>query len=542
VIRRTLFMRSHGCVMALLLMAAVVHGDSRQAGPVTVQLLAINDFHGNLEPPAGAAGQVQQIPAGGVEYLATHLRKAARETPNSMVVAAGDLIGGSPLLSALFQDAPTLEALNALPLAVSSIGNHELDHGPADLLRKLQGARFQYLAANVVRTDGDRTTLLPTTYVSTIGGVKIGFIGETLAATPDIIPRSSSRGLQFLDESRVANEAAAELERAGTHAIVLLIHQGGQQHPAGGPIDPNGCANFGGDITKVLGGLSPAIKVVISGHTHQYYNCTIDGRIVTSAGDYGRLFTRLTLSIDPVRDTIEQVSAHNEIVTRDVPKDPALTAILDKYRPEATRLANKPVGVITEEITNEGNRDGESALGDVIADAELASARASDRGGAALAFIHAGGIRASLSGTPRDDGRRGVTYGDLFAVQPFGNHITVLTMTGDMIRRVLEQQFSTGRPRLQVSEGFHYEYQREAPPGQHVVDGSIRLHGRPLTAADTVRVALPDILAGGAGGLSVFREGRDAVIGPVDIEALTQYISAQSLVRPGPRNRFVRID
>lgn len=545
--------------LAMLLLASYVA--AQQGRTVTVQLLAINDFHGNLEPPMGADGRVNQIPAGGAGYLATHLRNAVRDNPNSILVAAGDLMGASPLISGLLHDGPAIEAMNAMNLSVTSIGNHELDHGRGELLHRIAGgclrqegcsedeksvpAHFQYLAANVIRTDGSGQTLLPSTAIRTVGGVKIGFIGETLEGTDQIVPAESVRGLRFLEESTVANEAAARLERQGVHAIVLLIHQGGQQQPQDGERDPNGCANFEGPIKTIASKLSPSIKVVISGHTHQFYNCEISGHTVTSAGSYGRLFTRVNLSIDVAHDQILSVSARNEVVTRDVPKDPVLTAIIEKYRPGAARISNQRVGSIGSEISSAANASGESALGDVIADAELASVSAPDKGGAVVAFMNSGGIRASIAGTAGPGGSREVTYGDLYSVQPFGNRVEVLTMTGDMIRRVLEQQFGTEDNlslSLQVSAGFTYQYKLHAPTGQHVVPGSMALHGHAIGTTDRLRVAAPDFLFAGGGGLTVFREATNPVVEDLDVDALVDYFRAHSPVEPGPRNRISRID
>lgn len=544
--------------IAILLAAVGRQGTAQQARTVTVQLLAINDFHGNLDPPMGSGGLVNQTPAGGVEYLATHLRIAARDNPNSILVGAGDLMGASPLISGLLHDGPTIEAMNAMNMSVTSIGNHELDHGPAELFRRIAGgclrqqdcnegqkseaARFQYLAANVVRTDGSGGTLLPATAVRTLGGVKIGFIGETLEGTPETVPPESVQGLRFLEESAVANEAAAQLERQGIHAIALLIHQGGQQQTNGGQPDPNGCANFDGPIKTVVGKLSPSIKVVISGHSHRFYNCEISGHTVTSAGSFGRLFTRVNLSIDQESGTILSVSAKNEVVTRDVAKDPALTAILDKFQPAADRISNQPIGSITGEIGNTANSAGESALGDVITDAQLASVSAPEEGGAVIAFTNSAGIRAAIASP---SGRREVSYGDLYGAQPFGNRVEVRTLTGDMIRRLLEQQFQfvpNPNLRVQVSEGFTYQYRLNAPAGQRVVAGSIALRGHPIAATDQVRVAATDFLFSGGGGLTVLGEGTNPTVGPVDVDALVDYVRTHSPVAPGPQNRIVRLD
>jgi 5'-nucleotidase len=559
-----MFLKKIGRVLvALAIMPAGVErqGAAQQARTVTVQLLAINDFHGNIEPPTGSDGLVNRTPAGGVEYLATHLRIAARNNPNSILVGAGDLMGASPLISGLLHDGPTIEAMNAMNMSVTSIGNHELDHGPAELFRRIAGgclrqkdcsegekseaARFQYLAANVVRTDGSGGMLLPSTAVRTVGGMKIGFIGETLEDTPHLVPPESVQGLRFLEESAVANAAAAQLELHGVHAIVLLIHQGGQQQTGDGQPDPNGCANFDGPIKTVAGKLSPSIKVVISGHSHRFYNCEISGHTVTSAGSFGRLFTRVNLSIDRERGTILSVSAKNEVVTRDVAKDLALTAIIDKYRPGAVRISSQPVGSITGEISNAANSAGESALGDVITDAQLASVSAPEAGGAVVAFTNSSGIRAGMVGIAGPNGGREVSYGDLYATQPFGNRIEVRSMTGDMIRRLLEQQFQFGANpnlRVQVSEGFTYRYRLNAPAGQRVMAESVALHGHPIAATDLVRVAATDFLFSGGGGLTVLGEGTNPTVGPVDVDALVDYVRTHSPVAPGPQNRIVRLD
>jgi 5'-nucleotidase len=519
---------------------------AQQPRTVTVQVLAINDLHGNLEPPSGSSGKVNAIPAGGAEYLATHLKQVEQENPNSILVGSGDMIGASPLVSALFKDEPTVEALNAMQLSVTSIGNHELDHGPEELRRRLEAAKYQYLAANVV-VKQTGATLFPSTAVRTVGGVKIGFIGETLEDSPSVIAAQSIRDLRFLEESKVANEAAASLEQQGVHSIVLLIHQGGMQHVEKGvDTDPNGCVGFKGEIADIVEKLSPAIKVVISAHTHQFYNCEIAGHTVTSAGSYGRLFTRVNLTIDRRTDRIVSLAAKNEVVTRDVPKDPVQTAILARYQPREKEIADKTEGTITATISHRGDEAGsrESALGDVVADAQLSATQAADQGGAVIAFMNSGGLRADLvqpEGTPSPSP---VSFGDLYAVQPFANHLTVATMTGEMIRRLLEQQFHADGSStiLQVSDGFSYKYRLHAEQGQHVVPGSILLHGHPIADDDQLRVEASDFLMGGGDGLTALREGKDRLVGPVDIDALVEYFHKHSPVAPGAQNRIVRVD
>src|SRR5216684_4218162 len=369
-----------------LLAAAIANGQRPGAGTVAVQLLAINDFHGNLEPPDGASGRIGGVPAGGAEYLATHLKNDAAANPNSIIVAAGDVIGASPLVSALFSDEPTIQAMNAMNLAVSSVGNHEFDKGPAALLRLQQLAQFRYLAANVVRTGTTpRETLFPATDVRTIGGVKVAFIGETLTGTPRIVSPAGVRGLTFLDEASVANQAAAQLRSQGVNAIVLLIHEGGEQADAA---DVNGCDGFHGGIVPVIDKLSADIKVVVSGHTHQFYSCVIGGHYVTSASSYGRMITHVNLTIDPRTDSIVGVTTRNEVVTRGMAKDPAQTAIIATYRERSAPIANRVVGTVTGDLTRTLNPAGESRLGDVIADAQLAATRPPDKGSAVVGFTY----------------------------------------------------------------------------------------------------------------------------------------------------------
>jgi len=545
-----------------VLAAATAASQGRGPATVTVQLLAINDFHGNLDPPAGANGLIGRTPAGGAQYLATHLKNAIARNPNAIVVAAGDLIGASPLVSALFHDEPTIESLNAMNLAVTSVGNHEFDHGQAELRRMQKGgchpsdgcqdgdgfagARFEYLSANVVEQVGQKSApFFPPTTIRTIGGVKIGFIGETLRNTPRIVSPTGVRGLTFLDEATTANAYAAELKQQGVRAIVLLIHEGGVQSDNA---DPNGCRGFTGAIARIAERLSPDIKVVISGHTHQFYNCTIAGHTVTSASSFGRMFTRIEMKLNPADGTITDVSARNEPVTRSVAKDRGQTQLIDRYAAVAAPIANRIVGSVTGDITRAANRAGESALGDIITDAQLASASPADKGGAVVAFTNSGGIRADLIASTRTGTERPgqITYSELFIVQPFSNAMIVQTLTGRMIKRVLEQQFgglAVGTNRiLQVSNGFTYSYRLDAPAGQHVVPDSIKVGGRVIGPDERVRVATNQFLADGGDGFTVFREGTDQLGGDIDVDALVAHFRSHSPVSPGTRNRIIRLD
>jgi 5'-nucleotidase len=344
--------------------------------------------------------------------------------------------------------------------------------------------------------------------------------------------------LTFLDEASTANRYAAQLRRQGIRAIILLIHEGGEQ--AADP-HPNSCNDLKGPIVPIVSKLSPDINVVLSGHTHQFYNCVINGRTVTSASAFGRMMTRVKLTISPSTGALIDVSAVNEIVTRDVPKETAQSAILARYRPLAAPIAGRVIGSAIADITRETNAAGESALGDLVADAQLAATSDTAHGGAAVAFMNPTGLRGDIlggsGGTPRP-----VTYNDVFTIQPFGDVVIVGTMSGASIKRVLEQQFDNpfpgGRRFLQLSSGFSYRYSLGNPPGQRVDAPSIMINGHTISADQRVRVAFNNFLAEGGDGFTGFRQATNQVVGAGDLDALTAYIEAHSPLSPPAMNRI----
>ncbi len=589
---------------AAVLVAAAIFGGSagaRSQAVVHVQILSFNDFHGNIAPPAGSSGRVGTADAGGVAYLATHLKRLAAQNPNTVIVSAGDNIGASPLSSALFHDEPTIEAFNAMNVKLASVGNHEFDEGIAELKRiqkggchptdgckfdnPYPGAKFPYLAANVVvdptkaqlaavkkyntalakqkkacakhkKTKKCRTilrkkakptpkptTLFPPYSVQTVGGVKVGFIGEVLKGTPSIVTPTAVAGVRFLDEASTANKYAAELKKKGVNAIVLVIHQGDE---TSSQADVNACSTAGGEADQIIDALSSDIPVVLSGHTHQWYICNRNGKLVTQAGSFGRVVTSVDLGVDNATGKVVSATAKNVPITRDVTPDAAVQAIVDKAKSLSAPLANRVIGSITADISRSTNAAGESALGDVIADAQLAATSPANKGSAVVAFMNPGGIRADLVASQSSGGEAPgqVTYGEAFTVQPFANVLTLKTMTGDMIKRLLEQQFdnpTTGQTRvLQVSAGFTYSYDLTKPSNQRVDASSIKINGQVVQPSQQYRVAMNSFLAAGGDGFTVFKEGTNQVGGDVDIDALVAYFQAKGTVAPGPRNRITR--
>lgn len=525
-----------------------------------LRLLAINDLHGALTPPTGSNGRVPTgagttVDAGGAEYLATHVKALSADQPNTVFVGNGDLIGASPLISGLFHDEPTIEAMNAMGMRFSSLGNHEFDEGSAELLRMqyggchptdgcqdgdgFAGASFRYLAANV-RHSGTDDTLLPPYAIKRVGDVPVAYIGLPLDGTPLVVTPSGVAGLAFDDEVRTVNRLVRELnDSQGIESFVILLHEGGQQNApyAGGFADPDRCDNPSGDVFPIVDGLDRKVDVVLTGHTHQAYVCNRGGITVTSGASNGRIVTKLDLTLSGTTKEVTSVTADNVTVTRDVTPDPTVQGIIAKYQPLATAVANRVVGQTTGPIVRANNAAGESPLGDVIADAQLAATSAPSNGGAQIAFMNPGGIRDDLDVTGD------VTYGQLYDVQPFANTLVVKTYTGAQIKSLLEQQFdnpSTGQSRiLQVSEGFTYSYRLADPAGSRV--SNIRLNGTPIDPAADYRVTMNSFLATGGDGFSVFNLGRDQVGGDVDIDALEAYVADESPVAPGLANRITQL-
>lgn len=547
-------------------------------------LLAFNDFHGAIDPPTGSGAAVLGTPAGGVEYLAHWVKKLRAEGEAAgqkvITVGAGDMIGATPLVSAAFHDEPTIELLSELGLDVSSVGNHEFDEGVTELKRMqhggchpvegcfagdgFDGAEFQYLAANV--TD-KRTKLpiLPPVEVKLIGGVPVGFIGMTLEGTPSIVNPAGITTVDFRDEVETANLWSGLLRLLGVKAQVLLLHEGGQQGPTG---NVSTCDGFTGVISPIVAGLRDEIGVVVSGHTHRFYTCSLPNKsgnpvVVTSAGTNGQLVTDITVELDKRTRTFTSIQAQNVIVENGVRNadgtwqttapnvfvrnpalvDPAAKVIADKYRTAVAPLANRVVGSIAGDIVRDAKPSGESPLGDVIADAQLAYTASA---GAQLALMNPGGIRAPLTfaNSPGGEAAGQVTYGEAFTVQPFNNLVTTYTLTGAQLKETLEQQWAgyagqTTTKFLQVSAGFTYSYNTTLPLGGRVSD--LKLNGTPIDPAASYLVTTNDFLANGGDGFTTLTGGTGRVYAPgFDVDALIAYL-ANGPVSPGPADRITKL-
>lgn len=545
---------------------------------VSLRLIAFNDLHGHLEPGENAIAvadprdpaRTLPLRAGGVAHLAGAVRALREEQPASLLISGGDLVGASPLASALFRDEPTIEVMNALGLDLNAAGNHEFDHGVAELQRligggcattprgvtascaqesgRYDGARFPFLAANVADAEG--RPLLPAYVVHSVDGVRIGIVGAVTRSTPGIVMPDGIRGWRFGAEGPALNRAARELRAAGVNAIVAVVHEGGETD--GGFDD---CANPRGAIFEIARALDPAIAVVFSAHTHRGYNCRVDGRVVIQAASFGRLLSVVDLQIDRASGAVRPSAtrARNLPVANGrsadealnaayppYPADPQIAAIVAHYVERAGPLADRPVGRIAAAFERMPADQGDSPAGRLIADAQLAATRAA---GAQIAFTNTGGIRTDLR--PRAPGGT-VTYGDVFAMQPFGNALVTLTLTGAQLVALLESQWRGRSPQphfLQPSASLRYEWRDDAPAGARIVEASIRIDGAPLSRDARYRVTVNSYLAAGGDRFRLFLDGTDPVGGPLDVDALAQYLqrqSASAALAPDPQPRIVR--
>ncbi|MFE3161864.1 bifunctional metallophosphatase/5'-nucleotidase [Streptomyces sp. NPDC059224] len=536
------------------------HGPSRYQD---VQLLSFNDLHGNLEPPSGSSGRVTEtqadgttktIDAGGVEYLATHLREARKGNPYSVTAAGGDMVGASPLISGLFHDEPTIEALNKLDLDVTTVGNHEFDEGARELARlqnggchptdgcytdkRFKGADFPYLAANVLDDRTDKPILKPY-WVWKKKDVRIGFIGVTLEGTPGIVSADGVKGLAFKDEVETINKYAKVLQRQGVQSIVALVHEGGFPASSSYNYDcdaPGAGSGISGPIVDIAKNVSPAVDALVTGHTHTAYVCTVDDpagnpRMVTSAASFGRLYTDTTLTYDRRTGDIARtaVKSANHVVTRDVAKAPDMTALIGKWNTLAAPIGNRAIGYISADVNSTGT---ESPMGDLIADAQLAYGRKLDPE-TDLALMNPGGVRAGLTYAAKGtEGDGVVTYAEGFTVQPFANTVNLQDFTGAQVIQVLKEQVSGGNaaaPKILLpSKGLTYTLDLTKTGADRVVTGSVKLNGTAIDPAATYRVATNSFLAGGGDGFTTLGQGTGDVVGTDDLSALADYLTAGS--------------
>ncbi|MEV6711906.1 bifunctional metallophosphatase/5'-nucleotidase [Lentzea sp. NPDC051208] len=536
----------------------------RGRGTVDVRLIGINDLHGNLEPPTGSSGRVilpdgTTVDAGGAAFNATHIKNLQKEVRNSVIVGQGDLIGGSPLVSALFHDEPTIEVLNEVGMDATAAGNHEFDEGYEELLRiqrggchpvdgcqfrdEYKGAKFPILGANVTHAKSGLPAL-PPFWVEIRDGMPIGFIGMPLKDVPILVDPNGIKDIKFGDEVKAANKYANLLDAIGVKSIVLLVHQGDQVTSTGG--GPNACnvspENPGSYIAT---NVSPKIDAVFSGHSHQHYNCVVkdpagNPRPFIEGLAFGRELSVVDLKIDRrTRDVVRgETKADNKIVTRTVTPDPVIQSVIDLAKTKSGPIASRRIGTIAKDIVKAQNPAGESPLGNLIADSQLEATKSN---GAVLALMNPGGVRVDLTyASAKGEGDGVVTYEEAFTVQPFSNILQTVTLTGAQIKNALEQQFVPGKTTvLQPSAGFTYSWSLSAPIGSKV--SGITLNGTPVDPAANYRVTINSFLQGGGDGFSEFTKGTNVTGGGIDLDAFSAYLTAHPNQAPPALGRIAQL-
>lgn len=533
--------------LSLLTLALATAGcATAPQGPVTLNLVAINDFHGNLEPSkytytSAATGKTETLRAGGIEALSGALAAWRKEDKDLLFIGAGDLIGASPALSSMWADEPSIEAMNLLGLRLSSVGNHEFDAGRKELLRQqaggcdsprpakackllpnYRGAQFTYLAANVLDSATGKP-FMPAYRVEHVKGVKVGVVGAVLEGTASVAVASSVAGLDFIDEADAINKALPQMRADGAKVFIALIHEGGKTDEAP---DQQACKGLTGGVVDIVKRLDPAIRLVITGHSHQGYLCNVDGRVVTQADAAGHLLSRIALKVDPVSGAVADIAVRNVVMNPEqFPADPKVSSYLASVKERSRALLARPLGKLGQAaVARKANEAGESALGNLIADAVLAATRAQ---GAQIGFMNNGGIRKDLE---TSDAALTTNYGHAQAVLPFGNTLVVMDLTGAQLRRLLEQQWqrpsASGATILQVSQGLSYAWDEKRPLGQRLVPGSLKFNGAPVEDHQTYRVVANNFLAEGGDNFPEFAKGAKRVDTQiVDLDALSDYIA-----------------
>jgi 5'-nucleotidase len=563
--------------LALSACATVPAPADQAVAPVELRVIGLNDFHGNLEPrrrPMPVTkpdGTTVSIPVGGGAHVATAVAKYRAKNEHSLVIAAGDLIGGSPLASAYFLDEPAIGVMNRIGLDFNAVGNHEFDRGWQELKRiqdggceqftirqpcavetPYAGADFSFLAANVFMPDGG--TLFPSYGIRTFGegpqAVTVGIIGLTLKDTPNLVTPSGVDGLTFADEAETINASVGELKTQGVDAIIVSIHQGLYTEVG---YNDKSCGGVSGPLIDILKQVDPRVDLVISGHTHRSYVCDftdIDAERrfwVTSAGYGNGLLTDIAMTIDPVLGKVTRVTANNIIVQSSgvdpevnaAPVDPDLEAFapepeiaayVARYVEASRAEAERAVGRITGDGRDPGPSTEETPLGNAIADAQLFATR---QVGAQIAFMNVSGVRAPLVAS--EDGT--ITYGDIFYAQPFSNTLVTRTFSGAQLLALLEQQFDDEGfvQTFAVSDGFVQSYDMSRPAGKRVV--SATFDGQPIDPAGSYRVTMNNFLASGGDSFTMFEAGTDSVVGPLDLDAFELWLRQEDVRALPPEGR-----
>ncbi|MGG3468785.1 5'-nucleotidase C-terminal domain-containing protein [Neobacillus pocheonensis] len=476
---------------------------------IQLQLLGVNDFHGQLNITRKFNGK----DVGRVEYLAAYLKQKKAKNKNTLLVHAGDMVGASAPVSSLLQDEPTIKVLNKLGFDVGTLGNHEFDQGVKEMMRLIhggfhpttgyfEGTQFPYICANVIDVKTGKS-LLPPYKIIKVNDIPIGFIGVVLDDTPSMVNSDGIKDIKFIDEVTAINQAVSQLKKQGVKAIIVLAHNEGRQtRPNGAPA---------GEIVEMAKKVDDEVDVMFAGHSHTFLNTEVDGKLLIQAYSYGTAFSDVSVEIDPI--TKEIVSKKAEIVMvyqESIKPDGEIKKMVEEYEAEVSSFVNEVVGKAADDIPASRNENGESALGNLIADS-LRKEMHSD-----FAFINPGGIRADLH-------KGDITYGELLTILPFKRKLVKMTLTGEQIRLLLNQQWQPGKLRMLQISGLKYTWDSTKPVGSKVVD-IFSADGTAIDPKENYTVTVNDYLADGGDNFTVFRKGTHKTAGPVDIDVFKKHV------------------
>ena len=563
--------------------------------PVRLRVIGFNDFHGNLEttnltltlPDPAKPSSTMRVAVGGAAPMAGLVNALRAGSPHTLVVSAGDMIGAAPLVSTLFRHESTIEAMNLIGVSVGAPGNHEFDAGAAELRRIVQGgcaadagsptavgsscalqgkyagARFPLVAANVETVAGQ--PLFAPSWVTQVGPIKVGVIGAVTRTTPGIVTPSGVAGLRFDDEASAINRAASALKSQGVNTLIVTMQEGGEIGSPQQPPDWNdeSCPNLRGPIVELAKRITPDVDLIVSGHSHQGYRCKLDGRYVVQSYSYGRGLSATDLVIDARTGLVDRGSVRS----RNLPilhagtdaaqraslaaaepapwaqllgtplSDATVAQTVASFSAAAAPRTQREIGRIGGSFTREGRN---SSIGRLIADAQLAATRAPANGSAQVALMNPGGIRADLlcKGAPPCP----VSFGEAFTVQPFGNSLVVMTLSGTELKELLESQQGPGKASptlLQPSAGLQYRWQAKAAFGQRVQD--LRIDGAPVVPTADYRITVNSFLAEGGDGFPLLKSGRNRLGGALDLDALVEFLR-NGPVAPSGASRIEFVD
>ncbi len=476
---------------------------------IQLQLLGVNDFHGQLNKYQLVSGTM----AGGAEYLAAYLKKYKQENPNTLLVHAGDMVGGSPPISSQFQDEPTIEFLNLLHFDVGTPGNHELDEGVNEMKRLIhggfnkktgyfQGANTAYSSANIIdRKSG--LPLLPPYVIKQMDGIDIGFIGVVTKETNMYVSPENRKEVEITDEVSAINRTVKILKDKGIKVIVVLAHNSAKSEKAG--------ANSTGALMEMAPKIDDEVDVIFAGHSHEYANTVAAGKLIVQAYSNGKAFSQVNLEIDPHSKIIVKKQAKIIATSHQhIKPDEETVALLNKYRKRLGSKFNQVIGEMPEEIRRNQDANGESPLAKMIAESEREAM------GVDIAFVHQGEMRKSLK-------KGKITVEDLYTNVPMGHSVSKLILTGEQIKLALEQQWTKEYENRLQTVGLTYDWEAKAPIGSKVVVLKDK-KGQEIQPNNEYEVAVSNYLASGGDNFTAFEQGRLVESGPQVVTALIRHI------------------